>query len=84
MAMEMARLNDTGWIRACLSMDFFFKDRRRRDVYNAAQAMKAAIDGCVDAGIIIDDDWKHLSGGGLRGAVDKDNPGVVMVFDRLG
>ena len=80
---EMARLNETGWNRACLSMEFTFKDKRRRDVYNAAQAMKAAIDGCIDACIIPDDDWKHLLGGGLRGNVDKDNPGVVMIFDCL-
>ena len=84
MNFEMARLNETGWQRGKLSMNFFFKDRRRRDVYNAAQAMKAGIDGCIDAGILPDDDWQHLEGGGLTGSVDKENPGVIMIFDRLG
>ena len=72
------------WECASLSMEFLFKDKRRRDVFNAAQAMKAAIDGCIDAGLLPDDDWKHLTGGSLYGDVDRENPRVIMSFQRLG
>jgi hypothetical protein len=35
-------------------------DRRRRDPHNWYPSFKAAIDGLVDAGVIPDDDGKHL------------------------
>jgi len=81
---EMERMGtSTKWKKASLSMQFLFKDMRRRDVYNAAQAMKASIDGCVDAGLVPDDDWQHLEGGGLMAGLDRENPRVIMSFQRL-
>lgn len=35
-------------------------DKRRRDPHNWYPSFKAAIDGVVDAGVIPDDDGKHL------------------------
>lgn len=35
-------------------------DKRRSDAHNAQPAVKAAIDGIVDAGVLPDDDNKHL------------------------
>lgn len=35
-------------------------DKRRRDAHNWYPSFKAAIDGVVDAGVIPDDDDKHL------------------------
>lgn len=35
-------------------------DKRRRDPHNWYPSFKAAIDGIVDAGVISDDDGKHL------------------------
>ena len=37
-------------------------DRRRRDEHNYFGTLKAAIDGCVDAGLIVDDSTKYLTG----------------------
>lgn len=37
-------------------------DRRRRDVHNLMPTFKALVDGLVDAGVIPDDDDKHLTG----------------------
>lgn len=37
-------------------------DKRRRDPHNWYPSYKAAIDGLVDAGVIPDDDAKHLLG----------------------
>jgi crossover junction endodeoxyribonuclease RusA len=81
--MEKSGLQAVAWEKACLSMEFFFKDKRRRDVFNAEAAMKAAIDGCVDAGLISDDDWTHLSSGGSTGGLDRVNPRVIMTFARV-
>lgn len=35
-------------------------DKRRRDAHNWYPSFKAAIDGIVDAGVLPDDDGKHL------------------------
>ncbi len=39
---------------------FVVPDRRRRDLDNALASMKAAWDGLVDQGLLVDDDSKHL------------------------
>jgi Holliday junction resolvase RusA-like endonuclease len=39
---------------------FVVPDKRRRDLDNALASMKAAWDGLVDAGVLVDDDSKHL------------------------
>ena len=40
--------------------EFCFADGRRRDLDNLS--LKACIDGIVDAGVIADDDYRHLIG----------------------
>ncbi len=39
---------------------FYVKDKRRRDMNNLDASLKAMWDGIVDAGILADDDYKHL------------------------
>ncbi len=39
---------------------FVVPDRRRRDLDNALASMKAAFDAMVAAGLLVDDDSKHL------------------------
>jgi crossover junction endodeoxyribonuclease RusA len=56
---------------------------RKRDLFNASAAMKAAIDGVIDAGLLPDDDWKCLEGGRMTGGLDRENPRVIMTFDRI-
>jgi len=41
-------------------------DARRRDPANWAPSAKAAVDGLVDAGVLPDDDDKHLTGPDMR------------------
>lgn len=41
-------------------------DGRRRDPANWAPSAKAAVDGLVDAGVLVDDDDKHLIGPDMR------------------
>jgi hypothetical protein len=48
------------WPPAELVMYFAPPDRRKRDVANLIHAMKAAIDGLVDAGLLGGDDGKRL------------------------
>lgn len=55
------------------------KGYRARDVQNAISACKAYIDGCKDAGLIVDDSAKHLSWGKCE-IVKEGKPGVTLVF----
>lgn len=68
------------WDKASVDYTFYLKTARRRDMANLIQSQKAAIDGVVDAGVIVDDDWKHLSIGRVSCEVDRVNPRVVLTF----
>ena len=51
-----------GHEKAELSVTLVIRDRRGyKDLDNALASLKPAIDGCVDAGVIPDDDDEHLS-----------------------
>ena len=53
---ERARL--VAWVR--------FPDGRRRDLHNYMPTLKALVDGLVDAGLLPDDDSRHLQGPDMR------------------
>lgn len=40
---------------------FCYTDRRRRDPDNAAASLKPVMDGLVAAGVLVDDDFRHVS-----------------------
>jgi crossover junction endodeoxyribonuclease RusA len=46
--------------RATLEVVVTWPDKRRRDAENIQPSAKAAIDGCVDAGLLPDDSDNHL------------------------
>nr|DAF53066.1 MAG TPA: crossover junction endodeoxyribonuclease [Siphoviridae sp. ctJyX12] len=52
------RLRIVAWLR--------FPDSRRRDPHNYMPTLKAMVDGFVDAGVLPDDDRRHLQGPDLR------------------
>lgn len=70
-------------LRASLTARFFWRDKRRRDNFNAAQSIKPAIDGCVDAGIIADDCWEVLQPCSVESFVDRENPRVELIFKEI-
>ena len=52
--------------RALLTVEIAFPDRKRRDSHNWMATVKPIVDGLVDAGVLPDDDAKHLLGPDLR------------------
>lgn len=54
-----------------LSIMFYVKDNRRRDLDNMLTTIQDAL---VKAGILIDDSWKNLKIGAVDAKLDKDNP----------
>jgi crossover junction endodeoxyribonuclease RusA len=67
--------------RAVMSIDFYWPTAARRDILNACQGLKPAIDGIVDAGVLPDDNWKVLTIGHIRPHVDRANPRVVLTLE---
>ena len=65
-AARTATLRNLGVTRAHCTVTVTFPDRRRRDVANWAPTVKALVDGCVQAGLLPDDDTAHLIGPDLR------------------
>lgn len=47
--------------RATITITWVAKDKRRRDCDNLFAALKATIDGLVEAGLIVDDSAMHVS-----------------------
>jgi len=72
-----------GWNKAVVDYQFCLANARRRDTANLIQSQKPAIDGVVDAGLIVDDDWKHLEIGSVKCEVDRKNPRVVLTFRKV-
>jgi hypothetical protein len=81
-AVEAQRL-EGGWQRATVQSTFFHKTERRRDDINHAAMLKSAYDGVVEAGLVLDDDSKHLTTLPTTFEIDRDNPRVELVFTRL-
>lgn len=57
--------------RALVEITYFFPDQRRRDADNYAG--KFLLDGLTKAGVIVDDDLRHITTV-IRGDYDKQNP----------
>jgi len=70
------------WPKAELQATFYHKQNRRRDGVNYNQMLKAAQDGVVDAGLVIDDDAEHLSTLPPKFEIDKKFPRVEITVTR--
>ena len=59
-----------------------WKDRAGRyDPNNLNTTTKACVDGFVDAGLLVDDDWKHVEGPDHRHG-GKGEPGIIFMFTK--
>jgi hypothetical protein len=70
--------------RAHLLVRVGWPDNRRRDVANIEPTLKALIDGCVDGGLLPDDDDDHLIGPDKRAYVAGMTGFVVLDFEFTG
>ena len=74
---------DEPWEKATIRATFYCKTNKRRDDVNFLAALKAAYDGLVDSGLLEDDDSEHLTTLPCSFAIDKDNPRVELVVERV-
>ena len=67
--------------RAEVWVHLAYPDRRRRDDHNLMPSVKAMVDGFVDAGLLPDDDRKHLRGPWLEGVDELSGDKQTIRFD---
>ena len=81
--MALAAPRTTGkprWSHAIARATFYHAQRRRRDGDNLLASLKAAFDGIVDAGLLLDDaGLTHLP---VRQEIDRDNPRVEILIKK--
>jgi len=82
LALEACEQLEEPWPAASVEYRFCVPDLRRRDAANMIQATKPAIDGLVDAGLIPDDDWRHLGTKAVIVELDRENPRVELMLER--
>jgi len=71
------------WNKAEGRAVFFHKQDRHRDGPNYNAMLKPAIDGIVDAGVIVDDDYRHFELNPPKFRIDKLYPRVEITLLRL-
>ena len=71
------------WKRATIKAVFFHKTNRRRDDVNHLAMLKPAYDGIIQAGLLPDDDSKHLQTIGAEFHIDKKTPRVELILNRV-
>lgn len=81
-AAEQAQISTGPWERATVAAKFFHKQARRRDDVNHLAMLKAAYDGIVAAGLLVDDDAAHLTTLPAAFDIDRDAPRVELTITR--
>lgn len=82
-AVEAEQIETAPWEKVSVKAFFYWKDRRRRDPDNATSSLKAAYDGVVDSGLVIDDDYKHMRREPPIFSADRNYPRVELTIARL-
>jgi len=82
-AVEAEDICTRPWKFVDVSPYYFHKDKRRRDEDNFQAMLKGTYDGIVDAGLVLDDDSLHMHKHTPTFLVDKENPRVEIVIERV-
>lgn len=82
-AIEAEDISTKPWNKIAVAPEFFFSSERRRDEDNAIASLKAAYDGIVDAGLVADDDHKHMQRERPEFNIDRKHPRVMLSIVRL-
>ena len=71
------------WQECTCKATFYHKTHRRRDDVNHSAMLKAAYDGCVIGGLVVDDDSDHWKTETPEFFIDTKNPRVELLFTRV-
>jgi len=74
---------DTAWEKATIQAKFYHKTKRGRDDINYMAMLKPAYDGIVEAGMLVDDSYEHLTTLPAEFYIDKEFPRVSLLLERI-
>lgn len=80
---ENARIETAPWGKVSVKATFYFLRKSRRDPDNATGSLKAAYDGIVDAGLVIDDDYEHMTRLPPIFLIDREWPRVELLIENI-
>ncbi len=70
------------WQEVMVEVSFYYANKRRRDQDNAMGSLKAVYDGIIDAGLVPDDDYKHMKRAMPEFLIDRACPRVMLTITR--
>lgn len=82
-AVEAEEVESAPWPYASVKPIFYHVMKRKRDQDNAIASLKAAYDGIVDAGLVVDDDWEHMAREAPEFQIDKQYPRVELIIKAM-
>lgn len=82
-AIENEDIQTRPWACVKVTPKFYFKTNRRRDYDNAVGSLKSAYDGIVASALVDDDDPAHMQRTWPEFLVDKVNPRVELIIERI-
>jgi len=82
-AIEAECIETVPWPIVEVDVIFYWKTYRKHDEDNAIGSLKAVYDGIVDAGLVVDDDSKHMRRKIPVFEVDHRCPKVILTLIRL-
>ncbi len=68
-------------MKARISYEFHFKDKRRRDLDNLLSSCKAYQDGLIEVGVLFYDDAAHLEIAKIRGVFDDHEETIIKLTE---
>ncbi len=71
------------WDKVHVKVNFFHRERRKRDQDNAMFSLKAMYDGIVDSGLVADDTPEHMQRHIPVLSIDRNFPRVEITIERL-
>lgn len=81
-AVEAEDVATAPWPVVGVKASFYHKNGRTRDQDNAMGSLKAAYDGIVDAGLVVNDDYDHMKRESPVFSIDKEYPRVILTITR--
>ncbi len=82
-AVEDEQIETMPWKKVTVEAAFYFDRRGRHDPDNANGSLKSSYDGMVDAGLVYDDDYEHMTRLPPIFLMDRKNPRVELLIVRV-
>ena len=82
-AVMAENIESSPWGKVSVKAVFYHSLKRSRDPDNSTGSLKAAYDGIVDSGLVVNDDYDHMEREKPTLTIDPNHPRVELTITRL-